>query len=147
VNLKAFVKAVRDLRAAQTDYMKARNAEFYTASEKNELGLKVAQAATVVDNFLNELNCSSRLPVYVALDSERAYQDAMTASDDRPDMVEIELPGLLLAAEHQLVEARSKWYSGHGPHTATMDCLRKVGGLVVKAGELLGMPQREGFAQ
>jgi hypothetical protein len=80
--------------------------------------------------------------VYFAIDSERDYQDRMTASDDRPDMVEIGLGETLLAMEHALAEARTAWYYGHAPHPDAMNFVRKVAGLAVKAGEMFGMPER-----
>lgn len=86
-----------------------------------------------------------RAEVYSALDSERAYQDAMTASEDRPDMVEINLAAGILAMEELLHQARVAWYYGAGNQPEAMSLLRKVGGLVVKMGEQYGLPQREGF--
>lgn len=88
----------------------------------------------------------NRKQVYKALDSERDYQDAMTASDDRPDMVDnMSLGDMLLAMEFCLGQARTAWYYGLNNHEDTMEFVRKVGGLAVKAGEQVGMPQRQGF--
>lgn len=80
--------------------------------------------------------------VYQVVDGERDYQDVMTASSSRPDMVEIGLGETLLAMEHCLAEARRAWYSGHAPHRDAMGYVRKVAGLAVKAGEQFGMPER-----
>lgn len=88
----------------------------------------------------------NRKDVYKALDSERDYQDAMTASEDRPDMVEnLSLGDKLLAMQHCLDQARTTWYYGLNNHQDTMEFVRKIGGLAVKAGEEHEMPQRKGF--
>lgn len=83
-----------------------------------------------------------RIDVYAAIDSERDYQDTMTASAERPDMVEIGLGEIILAAEHNLALARHHWYYGSGQQSGALEHLRKVAGLAVKAGELYGMPRR-----
>jgi hypothetical protein len=83
-----------------------------------------------------------RIDVYAAIDSERGYQDFMTSRDDRPDMVDISVAGILLAMEECLKRARDQWYRGHGTHYQTMEQVRKIAGLAVKAGEQLGMSYR-----
>lgn len=81
--------------------------------------------------------------VYSAIDSERDYQDRMSANPDRPDMVEdLPLSGILLAMEHCLNSARASWYYDNEPYHATMHFIRKIAGLSVKAGETYGMPKR-----
>lgn len=93
-----------------------------------------------------------RSEVYAALDSERDYQEmrivrdgstaagANTNGDVRPHSPE----EFLLYIEHYVHEARvtasTVW--GPGCKPAIMDKLRKVGGLVVAAGEANGMPKR-----
>jgi hypothetical protein len=87
-----------------------------------------------------------RIDVYKALDSERDYQDAMTASDDRPDMIkDLGIGATLLAMKENLHRARVAWYSGAGNHLEAMAFVRKTCGLGVQLGESLGMPRREGF--
>lgn len=89
---------------------------------------------------------ATRGDVYRCLDGERAYQDAMSASELRPDMLEEMTMGeLILAMEHALAKAREVWYSDAKPYRATIDYLRKVGGLTVKAMEQFGVVRREGF--
>lgn len=85
----------------------------------------------------------TRADVYTAIDTERAYQDAMTERSDRPDMVaNMPLSSILLAMERLLHDARNKWYSDSEPYSETMHLVRKVAGLAVKAGEKYGMPNR-----
>lgn len=85
-----------------------------------------------------------RKEVYAAIDSERDYQDEMTASMDRPDMiVDLHMGDILTAIQHNLNRAIQTWYEGSEPHVESMHYLRKIAGLCVKAGEKHGMPVRE----
>lgn len=88
----------------------------------------------------------SRQEAYAALDSERDFQDRMTADPSRPDMVENFSAGdALLAMEHNIAEARRAWYRDSGPDfAATAEFVRKVGGLSVKFMEQFSAPKREG---
>lgn len=85
----------------------------------------------------------ARMDVYSAIETERDYQDAMTARGDRPDMAtHMPLSSILLAMERILHDARSQWYSDAQPYEQTMHSVRKIAGLAVKAGEQYGMPVR-----
>lgn len=84
--------------------------------------------------------------VLTTLRGERAYQDAMSASPERPDMIErLPLPGVLCAIHVALNQAMSAWYTGAEPHSDAMHFVRKIGGLSVQAGENFGMPPRAKF--
>lgn len=88
----------------------------------------------------------AREEVYAALDGERAYQTAMTASPTRPDMVEnLTIGDHILAMEQCLAEARTCWYSGAVPHHEALDYIRKVAGLGVRCMEVYGIVPRGGF--
>lgn len=85
-----------------------------------------------------------RSEVYAAIDSERSYQNAMTASKSRPDMIDdMQIGSMILAMEKCLNDAKSVWYYDSLPYHDTMEHLRKVAGLIVKAGEMHSMPHRE----
>jgi len=85
----------------------------------------------------------NRLEVYKAIDSERQFQDDMTAKEDRPDMIkDLHVGDTLSAIQYNLDLARKAWYYGSVPHEGAMDYLRKVAGLCVQAGEKHGMPHR-----
>lgn len=87
-----------------------------------------------------------RSTVYQALDSEREYQISQAKSPERPDMIPMLSVGETLSALRvAMAQAEEAWYYGSDPHPAAMELLRKVGGLVVQAGENFGMPRREGF--
>jgi hypothetical protein len=87
---------------------------------------------------------ASRELVYRTIDGERDYQDAASADPARPDMVQqMSMGEIILAAEHALAEARRAWYSDSRPYPATIEYLRKVGGLVVKAMEQFGVVERK----
>lgn len=87
---------------------------------------------------------ASRELVYRTLDGERDYQDDMSRDPARPDMVqEMSMGEIILATEHALSEARRAWYSDSRPYPATIEYLRKVGGLVVKAMEQFGVVERK----
>lgn len=84
-----------------------------------------------------------RQSVFLAINTERNYQDLMAADDDRPDMVkDLGIGATLLAMEENLSRARSSWYSGADNHPEAMAYVRKVAGLAVQLGERLGMPPR-----
>lgn len=85
-----------------------------------------------------------RVKVYSALNSERDYQDSMTADPNVPSMIEdMHLGDALSAIQFNLDKARAVWYKGSAPHTEAMVYLRKIGGLVVKMGERYGMMERK----
>lgn len=101
---------------------------------------KIADAAA---NDTPRLRASREL-VYRTLDGERDYQDAASADPSRPDMVpEMSMGEIILAMEHALGEARRAWYSDARPYPATIEYLRKVGGLTVKAMEQFGVVERK----
>jgi hypothetical protein len=86
---------------------------------------------------------TNRQDVYVAIDSERDYQDRMTADISRPDMIsDLHLGDTLSAIQHNLTLATTEWYQGSEPHPRAMNFLRKIAGLCVQAGEKHGMPYR-----
>lgn len=85
-----------------------------------------------------------RKEVYKSIDSERDYQNRMTADPTRPDMVEnMSMGDIISAIEFNLERTRSFWYVGSKPHPEAMVFIRKIAGLCVKAGEQFGMPERE----
>ncbi len=82
--------------------------------------------------------------VYDAVDSERKFQDKMTADLTRPDMIEdFHLGDALSAIQYNLRKAEEAWYISAKPHTDAMKYLRKIAALCVKQGEKEGMPKRE----
>ena len=84
-----------------------------------------------------------RQEVYKVLDTERDYQEEMTADKTRPDMIEdLHIGDTLSAIEHNLKKARDEWYKGAVPHQEAIMYLRKIAGLCVQAGEKHGMPRR-----
>jgi hypothetical protein len=81
--------------------------------------------------------------VYNAIDSERAYQDEMSSRDNRPDMIEdMHLGDILSAISYNLNLANAAWYKGSFPYQESMEYIRKIAALCVKAGEMNGMPLR-----
>lgn len=86
----------------------------------------------------------SRKEVYAAIDTERDYQDAMTASAERPDMIANLSPGdHILAMEAILAEARREWYFGSAPHPGASEYIRKVTALGVRFMEKNSAPIRQ----
>jgi hypothetical protein len=84
-----------------------------------------------------------RSQVYQAIDSERQFQDIMSYSPLRPDMVpEMTMGEIIAAMEHNLAEARRAWYTDSKPYPQTTEYLRKVSGLAVKAMEQFGVSPR-----
>lgn len=85
-----------------------------------------------------------REAVYMAIGSEREYQDAMTERSDRADMLDdMPLPAILLAIDKILCDAKTSWYKDSDPYADTMQHVRKIAGLCVKAGEKYGMESRK----
>lgn len=85
-----------------------------------------------------------RSDVYLAIDSERAYQDRATADPNRPDMVEdFHMGDALTAIRYNLGKAEELWYKTAKPHAEAMEYIRKVAGICVKLGEDQGMPVRK----
>ncbi len=85
-----------------------------------------------------------REDVYKALDSERDYQDEMSKSALRPDMIEdMRIGDIISAIQYNLTLANKAWYCGAVPHPEAMTFLRKIGGLCIKAGEIYGMSGRQ----
>lgn len=81
--------------------------------------------------------------VYKAIDSERDFQDEMTAREDRPDMIQdLHVGDGITAISYNLEKAREAWYKGSVPHEEAMVYLRKIAGICVKLGEDYGMPER-----
>lgn len=91
----------------------------------------------------------TREQVYKAIDTERAYQEMRIVRDGSTAVGEHHHSPeeFLLFIEHYLHEARVTASTTWGPSAkpAIMDKLRKVAALCVAAGELNGMPSREGF--
>lgn len=82
--------------------------------------------------------------VFQAIKGERDYQDQASTDGTRPDILqEVHIGDLLGAIKVNVDRAYEAWYSDTAPYGKTMDYLRKVAALCVRAGEVLGMPERE----
>jgi hypothetical protein len=81
--------------------------------------------------------------VLEAIQTERDYQDRETAKPDRPDMIDMGIADILLAMQINLDKACEVWYYDSEPYQDTMEFVRKITALGVKAGETYGMPHRE----
>ena len=83
--------------------------------------------------------------VFMAIKTERDYQDKMTANPERPDMIDdLHIGDTLAAITYNLNKAHDAWYKGSVPHLDTLEYLRNIAALCVKAGETYGMPARVG---
>ena len=88
-------------------------------------------------------NNMTRQDVYKAIDSERDFQDKLTADSSRPDMIDdLHVGDTITAIEYNLSKARDAWYIGAVPHQNTLKYFRKIAALIVKAGETYGLPSR-----
>lgn len=84
-----------------------------------------------------------RQEVYEAIDSERDFQDALTADVTRPDMIDdLHVGDTISAIEYNLNKAREAWYIDAVPHQESLKYFRKIAALCVKAGEVYGLPKR-----
>lgn len=92
----------------------------------------------------NAITSDKFLEVVRAVKSERVFQDVMSGTDLRPDMLETMSMGDLLGAiDVNINKAKNIWYNEAPPYPETMNMLRKVAALAVKAGEQFGMPDRQ----
>ena len=86
--------------------------------------------------------------VFKVIDDEREYQDDTSSSLDRPDMKRNMTTGdILCAIEFNLDAAKKEWYRDSYPHKQTIEYLRKIAALCVKAGEDFGMPERKPWSE
>ena len=84
-----------------------------------------------------------REAVYRAIDSERAYQDALAERLDRPDMHQLSMGEGLACLEHLRLDALAQWYSDAEPYPETLEHIRKIAGICVVLMERYGAPHRE----
>lgn len=56
---------------------------------------------------------------------------------------DIPLSSTLEAIRYNLDKANKEWYNEKDPYENTMDLIRKIAGLCIKAGVKYGMPKRE----
>lgn len=82
----------------------------------------------------------TRKKVYEALDGERRYQDIKWGTIDDPKYVSYEPSQFLIDIEIHLTKAKQANYNID--REGVMSELRKIGALVVKCGEVHGMPER-----
>lgn len=86
----------------------------------------------------------NREEVYKSIDTERTFQDKLTADPSRPDMIEdFHVGDGLTAIDYNLRKAQEAWYVGAVPHKDAMKYLRKIAGIIVKLGEVHGLPPRD----
>jgi hypothetical protein len=80
--------------------------------------------------------------VAIILD-ERKYQEEQSANPGRPDIHDdLSMGDLLLAIQHNLNKAITRWYNDSAPYSDTSHFLRKIAALSIKAGEEFGMEPR-----
>lgn len=85
-----------------------------------------------------------REKVYEAVDSERDFQDRLSMDETRPDMIEdFHVGDAISAIEYNITKARKAWYFGSKPHENAMKYMRKIAAIIVKQGEVNGMPFRD----
>lgn len=85
----------------------------------------------------------NRQEVHACLDSEREFQEAMKKDPNRPNILqEMQMGSVLHAIEVNLARASDVWYEEGPPYEKTAAFLRKIGALVLQAGETFGMKHR-----
>lgn len=83
-----------------------------------------------------------RIDAYLALDSERDYQDAGRGNAKRHEgRPELTVGEHILILEKLVADARVEWYKPDGRNTA-IEHVRKIGGVAVRCMELYGAPLR-----
>jgi hypothetical protein len=81
-----------------------------------------------------------RIDAYLAIDSERTYQDAGRGNAAANDMNSI--PEHLLVIEKLLADAKLAWYHPGGSPDA-LEHVRKIGGVATRCMEIHGAPLRK----
>jgi hypothetical protein len=84
---------------------------------------------------------TSRAEVYLAIDTERAYQDSLWPGHGAPANP-LTIAEFLLLIEEYAVKARSEWIREKKPETNTLHVFRKIAGITVNAMEQHGAPTR-----
>lgn len=85
---------------------------------------------------------ASRIEVFAAINTERAYQDAQRGNAKRHEGQPPMTPGeFILCMEKCLADARAAWYRPDGGNGCLPD-IRKVTALGVQCMELYGAPVR-----
>lgn len=93
---------------------------------------------------LNNLFRGNRFAVYKAIDSERDFQDKLTADPNRPDMIDVlHMGDALTAIKYNLDKAIETWYRDAIPYQNTLEYLRKIAALIVRQAEVHGIPERK----
>ena len=83
-----------------------------------------------------------RNEVYIAIDSERDFQEACKKVDSHV-VEEFPLGSALTAIQVKLDIAKSLWYNSTKPHMSAMDEIRKIAAICVQIGEENDMPSRK----
>jgi hypothetical protein len=85
-----------------------------------------------------------RNDVYNVVDTERDFQETYSGTKARPDMLpEMSMGDIISAMEYNMIEAKKIWYRDSPPYQNTMEYIRKLLALGVKAGEQYGIPERK----
>ena len=84
----------------------------------------------------------TREEVYIAIDSERDFQEGCIKAGDTHVVSEFPLGSALSAIDVKLGIAKQLWYNSKHPHTEAMNELRKIAAICVQIGEINGMKTR-----
>lgn len=141
MSIKALVERVEDLRSAQREYMDARSDPKADPAHREELGARVGKCAQDLDAAVAAID-KNALATIDRLLKERRFQDEQTESPVNPAMVPLGMSGILLAIDANVGWAKEAWYTDSAPYRDTGAFLRKIGALVIQAGEKFGLPPR-----
>ncbi len=84
--------------------------------------------------------------IYAAIESERAYQDALWKDSEHPEHSNpLTIGEFILLIEEYAMKARKEWSEEPKPEIAALNTIRKIAGIAVNCMEQHGAPQREGF--
>ncbi len=90
----------------------------------------------------------TRVAAYLAIDSERDYQDDRWPHGqlaDRPEANPLTIGEFLLLLEEYVARARAEWTAEKKPEEKTLKVIRKCAGIAVNCMEQHGAPHREGY--
>jgi hypothetical protein len=86
----------------------------------------------------------NREDVYKLIDTERAYQDRIWQDQENPGQPNpLSIGEVVLLIEEYTAKARAQWTIEKKPEVDTMDIIRKIAGVTVRAMEQHGARPRE----
>lgn len=83
-----------------------------------------------------------RREVYIAIDSERDYQESNKTNEESHIVEDFPLSSALEAIRYNIDKVNQNWYIEQNPYPNAMKYMRKISAICVQMGEKYGMKER-----